>query len=246
MLNRAYEEDDEEEEESDGWLASYSDLITDLLAVFVLLFSFALLLQGISKTNTSKNIEMLDGGTGVMAEDAGAAENDGDDNDHENNESKTDKLVEELRIQIIGAGIESQVSVSKQGENRIVMRIIDSVLFDPGKATIKSKAIPVLESVIAILGSHESSIQYIHIEGHTDNRPISNAQFPSNWELSTGRAGSVVRYIIEKSGIEPTKFSSAGYGEFHPIADNSTEAGKALNRRVEFSIELNETDQQNS
>ncbi|HBM74997.1 MAG TPA: flagellar motor protein MotB, partial [Clostridiaceae bacterium] len=75
------------------------------------------------------------------------------------------------------------------------------------------------------------------IEGHTDNRPINNEQFDSNWELSTSRAVNVLRRLLDISKIKPDKFSAVGYGEFHPIADNNTASGRAQNRRVDFIIE---------
>lgn len=254
MLKRDYDEE-EDEEEGEGWLASYSDLITDLLAVFVILFSLALLTQGTPGTSASETLSVLDGGTGIIEYSTGDGDStatddpnmtDGDadaDPAHADyDDSKTDKLIKELKIQIAEAGMEGKISVTKQGENKINLRMVDSILFDTGKATIKSEVKPALENIAHILKEYEDLINYVHIEGHTDNRPIKSSQFPSNWELSTGRAGSVVRFIIDGSGMEPSKFSAAGYGEFRPIADNSTEMGKALNRRVEFLIELNKAE----
>lgn len=241
MLRRDYE-DEEEEEEGEGWLASYSDLITDLLAVFVILFSLALLTQGAPGTSASENLNALGGDTGAIEYNAGNTYSPVTDDpgilSADTDDSKTDKLIKELKAQIADAGMEGKISVTKQGINKINLRIVDSILFDTGKATIKSEVKPVLENIALILKEYEELINYTHIEGHTDNRPIKSSQFPSNWELSTGRAGSVVRFMIDSSGMEPSKFSAAGYGEFRPIADNSTEAGKALNRRVEFLIEL--------
>ncbi len=231
MLKRShYYEDEHEEEESENWLASYSDLITDLLAVFVLLFAFALLTQGAGKASSG----MMEGGPGVL--DGGQSIV---SEYPEKRNMMVEQLIKELKSQIKAAGLEGQVSVNKAGNNRIVMRMVDSVLFDTGKALIKEKVKPTLDGIAGILLEYDSVIKYIHIEGHTDDRPINTAQFPSNWELSTGRAGSVVRYLIDKSDITDEKFSSAGYGEFRPIADNATEEGKAVNRRVEFSVEVN-------
>lgn len=149
-----------------------------------------------------------------------------------------DSLVQELKDRVASAGLEGQVGVNKQGSDRVMIRIMDSVLFDTGKAAIKDGVKPTLDSMGEILSEHDIVIKNIHIEGHTDDRPINTAQFPSNWELSTGRAGSVVRYLIEKSDVEDAKFSSAGYGEFRPIADNTTDQGRAANRRVEFLLEV--------
>jgi chemotaxis protein MotB len=77
---------------------------------------------------------------------------------------------------------------------------------------------------------------YIRIEGHTDNLPISSSDFPSNWELSAARATNVVRFLLKEDGLPPDKISEAGYGEFRPIATNDSEAGRSRNRRVDIVI----------
>lgn len=146
----------------------------------------------------------------------------------------------ELRQEIKLAGLEGRVSVNRNGKTQVVIRLMDSVLFDLGKADIKEEVKSELDRIADILSKYDDMIKYIHIEGHTDTLRISTEQFSSNWALSTGRAGSVVRYLIDQSSVKDEKFSAAGYGEFHPIADNSTEEGRALNRRVEFSIELDD------
>lgn len=259
MLNRRYDEDEfEEEDEGESYLASYSDLVTDLMAVFVLLLSFALITQATSNRSASPDIMMDSSGSGLMEPghyieyteylkpSDGRSESSSDAKANENNrgevDERTQELIKELEAQIAKAGLEGQVAVAQQGKSRIMMRMMDSVLFDTGKATIKENVKPILNGIADILSEYESVIKYIHIEGHTDNRPINTTQFPSNWELSTGRASSVVRFLIEKTQIGGEKFSSAGYGEFHPIANNVTEEGKAINRRVEFTIEVKEAD----
>lgn len=282
MLKRAYEDDDDDEDESENWLASYSDLVTDLMAVFVLLFSFALMSQSVKarlvsvelekekniaaqqtmdigssaeefveaieeqikkaglEDQISVNMESLDtksNSPGDLAEGVSAVPEKMEEMD-----ANIDKFIKELKGQFKSAGLEGQVSISKNGKNRVVIRLMDSVLFDRGKAIIKEEVKPTLDSIADILSKYDSSIRYVHIEGHTDNLPINTPQFPSNWELSTGRAGSVVRYLIEKSKLSDDKFSSAGYGEFRPIQDNTTDEGRMHNRRVEFTIEIMDPD----
>ena len=85
-------------------------------------------------------------------------------------------------------------------------------------------------SVISSVGSN------VRIEGHTDNVPIHTLQFHSNWELSTARAAEIVRIFITRENINPERLSAAGYGEYHPVADNSTEEGRRLNRRIDIVI----------
>jgi len=218
-------EDEDEEEEGEIWLASYSDLITDLLAVFVLLYSFALLTQGVGKAADKPAIS----GSVVSSQVEETQEYEG---------TVTDRIIEELRRELKEAELDEKVAVIKVTDNLIKMRFTDSVFFDTGKADIKDEARPELDMIIDILEKYDELIHYIHIEGHTDSVPIHTATYPSNWELSTGRAGSVVRYFLENSRMDPAKFSSAGYGEYRPIAGNDTPEGRAQNRRVEFNIEL--------
>lgn len=282
MLKRAYKDDDDDEEESENWLASYSDLVTDLMAVFVLLFSFALMSQSVKARLVSVELEKeksiaaqqtmdigssaeefveaieeqikkagLEDQISVNMESPDTKSNSSGDlaegvsavpEKMEEMDANIDKFIKELKGQFKSAGLEGQVSISKNGKNRVVIRLMDSVLFDRGKAIIKEEVKPTLDSIADILSKYDSSIRYVHIEGHTDNLPINTPQFPSNWELSTGRAGSVVRYLIEKSKLSDDKFSSAGYGEFRPIQDNTTDEGRMHNRRVEFTIEIMDPD----
>ncbi len=281
MLKR-YCEDDDDEDESENWLASYSDLVTDLMAVFVLLFSFALMSQSVKARLVSVELEKeksiaaqqtmdigssaeefveaieeqikkagLEDQISVNMESPDTKSNSPGDlaegvravpEKMEEMDANIDKFIKELKGQFKSAGLEGQVSISKNGKNRVVIRLMDSVLFDRGKAIIKEEVKPTLDSIADILSKYDSSIRYVHIEGHTDNLPINTPQFPSNWELSTGRAGSVVRYLIEKSKLSDDKFSSAGYGEFRPIQDNTTDEGRMHNRRVEFTIEIMDPD----
>lgn len=266
MRHRPDEDEfDDDEEEGEGYLASYSDLVTDLMAVFVLLLSFALVTQATANRSSSPDLMMESTGSGLMEagrmieyteyynqdEAKGTNEGSADEGNTEYDEKgqprektamdvKTEELIKELEAQIADAGLDGQVRVTKMEQNKIVMRMMDSVLFDTGKSVIKEEVKPILDGISDILFEYNSVIKTIHIEGHTDDRPINTLQFPSNWELSTGRAGSVVRFLIEKSGIAGEKFFSSGYGEFRPIASNATEEGRAVNRRVEFTIEVND------
>ncbi len=101
-----------------------------------------------------------------------------------------------------------------------------------GSADIKPEIHAVLEKVSKLLSTAPGRIT---IEGHTDNVPISSPKYSSNWELSTARAASMVHFFIEK-GLDPTKFSIAGYAEFRPLESNATEEGRQKNRRVEVVI----------
>ncbi|MEB3244527.1 MAG: flagellar motor protein MotB [Vampirovibrionales bacterium] len=116
-----------------------------------------------------------------------------------------------------------------QADEGVVILMQDQVLFNPGEAIVTPDAKPKLEKLAKLI---QESGKAIRVEGHTDNTPIHTPEFPSNWELSTARATAMARYLTEVMGLPPQKISAAGYGEFRPIAENSTEQGKRLNRRV--------------
>jgi chemotaxis protein MotB len=108
----------------------------------------------------------------------------------------------------------------------------NAILFDSGKADIKTDNDETLDKLGNILGSLDN---YIRVEGHTDNIPIHTSVYPSNWELSSARAASVVRLFIDE-GISPEKVVAVGYGEYKPVADNSTAEGRAKNRRIDIIV----------
>lgn len=136
------------------------------------------------------------------------------------------RFVKELR-KMIDAG---QLSVTIE-QGRIVINLPENVLFATGSATINAGGQETLRQVSALLAQFPD--RRFQIEGHTDNVPIHNARFASNWELSTGRALSVVHLMI-REGVATTNVSAAGFGEFHPRADNATPEGRTLNRRIEI------------
>lgn len=141
------------------------------------------------------------------------------------------RFVKELQKMIDGGQL--TVSIEK---GRIVINLPENVLFATGSATINAGGEETLRQIAALL--KEFSDRSFQIEGHTDNVPIHNARFASNWELSTGRALSVVHLMIQE-GVDTKNVSAAGFGEFHPRADNTTSEGRALNRRIEIIMQPN-------
>ncbi|RKY33495.1 MAG: hypothetical protein DRP78_07415 [Candidatus Omnitrophota bacterium] len=122
----------------------------------------------------------------------------------------------------------------QMADKGLVITFIAEVLFDSGKAKIKKNAYSVLSQVADVLSSQVAD-RNIAIEGHTDNQPIIKSKWKSNWELSTARAISVLHYL-EGKAIMPERLSAVGYGEYSPIASNSTAVGRQKNRRVEITI----------
>jgi len=125
-------------------------------------------------------------------------------------------------------------------EKGLVITVVGDLLFDSGKAQIKSEAFPLLGKVSSVLKDNMSQFN-VGIEGHTDNIPIKVSGYKSNWELSTTRALSVVHYLVNEQGISPERLSAIGYGEYRPVASNDTKDGRKQNRRVEIVILPNVT-----
>ena len=122
-------------------------------------------------------------------------------------------------------------------QGKLTVNIVDRVMFDSGEAILKPDGEAVMRKIAAILGAHpQLKIQVI---GHTDNvpiRPAARVRFASNWELSTARALAAVHFLTEQAGIDPRRVGAAGYGEFRPVADNSTAEGRAKNRRIAITV----------
>ncbi|HEY1180857.1 MAG TPA: OmpA family protein, partial [Rhodocyclaceae bacterium] len=148
------------------------------------------------------------------------------------NKEKMRSMAQQLMAALNPLVKSGQVRVTENALG-ITLDIDASVLFEPGQATLDEKAIVVLANVGRILAGSDFPIT---VEGHTDNTPISNQLFPSNWELSVVRASSVVRLFIE-NGVEARLLTATGYADQRPVADNSTPAGRQRNRRVAITIE---------
>ncbi|MFH1062943.1 MAG: flagellar motor protein MotB [Candidatus Omnitrophota bacterium] len=145
-------------------------------------------------------------------------------------ERARDELAEQLKKEIE----EKQIRLEMLNKG-LVITFIDEVLFDSGKAELRKSAYSVLDRVSTVLNNQVSN-RDIAIEGHTDNQPIKQSNWKSNWELSTARATSVLHYLIDNGNLEPKRLSAVGYGEFHPVASNESKAERQQNRRVEITI----------
>ena len=236
-MNKFVQEEEEDEEELD-WKDSYSDLMTDLLAVFVLLLSFALINQSAvnrkavedqqSMVDIVPQISILSDQEGVLPEQNSLEAKKEDD---------FNELYESMKEYIEEEGLSEKLNVTKQGNDQILLRVSASVFFDSGSADINSNAEPFLYKISDLFVIYEKSIKMIRIEGHTDNRPMKSTKFDSNWELSVSRAVNVLKHLVEISELKQEKFSAVGYSEFYPIATNDSDIGRAKNRRVDFFIE---------
>lgn len=194
------------------WLISYADFITLLFTFFAALYA----LSSMDKAKMEKFSGSLKQTFKVI-----------DDPIHVAPEQNK-ALIDEVKKLVSNA---SGVSVKSEPRG-VVVTFSDAVLFPSGSAEIKPESAGVLENLSKFVKTAPGRIT---IEGHTDNVPLSGGKYASNWELSTARAASMVHYFIGR-GIDPDKFSIAGYAEYRPVASNDTDEGKAKNRRVEMVI----------
>jgi chemotaxis protein MotB len=148
---------------------------------------------------------------------------------------KTSKTYENLLDSMKSEISKGEVTISEL-KGKLTVNLVESVLFDSGKAEVKPNGLVVLQKVIDILKGIKDKA--IRIEGHTDNVPIVGAlarKYPTNWELSAARAINVARYL-QQQGIDPALLAAVGYGEYKPVAPNDTDEGRAKNRRIEIVL----------
>lgn len=233
------------------WLVSYADFITLLFAFFVVLYASskadqkkqAQVAQAIDSAfhalgifpeagrtpNKLKNLsvfskdEPVSPMTIVMGEDVLAPA-----------QVKEDLESVQQHMQRLLADQIAQHTVSVQmGKDGLVISLREAGFFHSGSATPETQTLPVLRQIAESLGKTRYDLR---IEGHTDNVPIHNDQFDSNWELSSARATRLARIFLATGAIPPNRISASGYAEFHPVASNDTAAGRAQNRRVDLVI----------
>jgi chemotaxis protein MotB len=146
------------------------------------------------------------------------------------------KTQKEMEGQMREAMQSRDVTISEL-QGKLTVNILDRLLFASGEAELKPEGEHVLGEIAAVLLQHTN--RQVYVIGHTDNVPVRASAFsryPSNWELSTARATSAVRYLAENAGVDPARLAAVGYGEYHPVADNSTAEGRAKNRRIAIVI----------
>ncbi|HBN07109.1 MAG TPA: hypothetical protein DD435_00170 [Cyanobacteria bacterium UBA8530] len=219
------------------WLLTYADLITLLLALFIIMY-------GMSQTDKVKYKAM----TESMAKAFNPIQKGGGANDRGVLPPASEKvlpavlpmpeeqMLKEIKSAVEGeareAGFEGKIE-AKITERGLVISFSDAVFFQKGEAGIRSENLPLFRKLMLPLSRMPNSIR---IEGHTDDDPIHTERFPSNWELSTSRATSVVRYLIQSGLFGPKRLAAAGFGEYWPKAPNDTAANQAKNRRVDVVV----------
>lgn len=228
---------DEDEPIDESWLIPYSDLMTLLLALFIVLFASSTI--DAQKYNAMKESLSTAFSTGDKIVDLDPSANTPVE---EFIKSKDDRQLEELKQTIDNYISENNLGHDLQTslqDNFLVITIPDQALFDSGSAQIKAEFTDVVTSIGSML---EQYPQYEAIvSGHTDNVPINTREFPDNWHLSSKRALNILNLVLQNPNLDPRRFSGIGYGEHRPVADNDTDANRTKNRRVEVTIkQINE------
>jgi chemotaxis protein MotB len=201
-----------------GWLVTLSDLTLLLLCFLVVWYVKN---QEQKATTISVDAPAPQAPTNIAGNDASSAK-----------DAEWQALRQEIEKFIGAAGMSRDVTITA-GANEILLSFKDTVPFSSGKADLKSKALPVLEKVAAVAVSRPA--MQVRISGHTDDRPIATAEFPSNWELSSARASRVARYLIQK-GVHPARIAVQGFAYHHPRVPNENGSSREANRRVEIRL----------
>lgn len=232
----------------DEWLPTYADTVTLLLTFFVLLYSMASVDVEKTKSIAQAFTSMMNGseGTSLLEYNMYNGEVPLIGGETEDNIEGGEELTEQERMykdvkEFVNDNNLSSVVDIIDDERGIVIQLRDNILFETSSSELREDSKEVLNKINSLIESVENPIL---VEGHTDNRPINTSRFPSNWELSADRAVNVVRYFIESKGQNPTRFSAAGYGEFHPVAPNDTYENMAKNRRVDILIVTTEKEEE--
>jgi chemotaxis protein MotB len=236
----------EEHENTERWLVSYADFITLLFAFFVVMYSLSSINEGkyralssaLGQAFRSADIDIGDPQSIVepvappVLPRRASVRNKQAEERRRQTAQKMRNMADAIRSVLRPLTENGQVNVT-EGAFGVTVEINASALFAPGEAVLGSEAVAALRAVAGVISVAEFPIT---VEGHTDNLPIKNYRFPSNWELSAVRASAVVRLFIE-NGVLPDRLTAAGYADQRPVAGNNTEDGRARNRRVAIMIE---------
>lgn len=203
------------------WVVSYADFVTMLLALFMVMYA-------VLRIDNQKLLEFQDKiqktfGSKDFIENVTKYQANG-------NPALGRAALEKLFKENIS---QSKLIQLLKGDKGLIIRVNNTMLFSEGSATIKPEAEKSLTEIVKVLTKIDNPVI---IEGHTDSTPIKNAKYPSNWELSTARSTNIISYMIKKGGISPKRLCAVGYGEYMPVADNTSVSGRMFNRRVDIIV----------
>ncbi|RSL34253.1 flagellar motor protein MotB [Salibacterium salarium] len=233
------------EKGSPRWMTTFSDIILLVLVFFVMLFSMSVIdakkFEAIAESFSERQIleklpsmVEIEPGSQTSNEDSEASEMEEDEQEQEQSaeDAELDRLLQEVEEYLDENELNDQISATRD-DRGVVLVLQEQLLFETAEAQILSDAEPFLNKVGSLL---QTLPNIVKVEGHTDNRPITTFRYPSNWELSTARASSVIRYLTDNHSLVPNRFLATGYGETRPVAPNDTEENLRENRRVVIVI----------
>ncbi|QDP40892.1 flagellar motor protein MotS [Radiobacillus deserti] len=239
------------EKSSPKWMVTYADMVTLVLVFFILLFSMSQIdmIKFQELAESFRNRMVFDASSSVLPNEKGNVEAEQEVTPEEEpiteTEDEMDSLDELLRMVnafIKENNMQATVTANRRQEG-VELVLQEKVLFNSGEADIIEAGKPLLDRIAILLKEIPNKIK---VEGHTDNRPISNFRYPSNWELSGARASSVIRYLEDTHKFQGSKFEAAiGYGDTKPIVPNTSSENWRKNRRVEIVI-LQKTENKNT
>lgn len=191
------------------WVISYADLVTLLLALFLVMYA-------VNNVEHKNNLQTQTQNTTI-------------------GEVKQTKFVEmpELQKELLKEFKNDNDVLLLKDSRGLIIRLKDDILFGSAETQLQPNATEALNKIIDILSKIDNPVI---IEGHTDSFPIKSAKYSSNWELSTARATSVIDYLVKSKRINPKRLSAVGYGEYAPVAENTSNSGRIKNRRVDIII----------
>ena len=222
----------QEEGGTADWALSYGDMMTLLCTFFILIVSFSTT----ELIKFRKAMGSMRGSMGVLLEQDGASiiPKNNSSMVKSSSQNQAVQLMKEFEMKVFQLEMENgvEIEMKKEGFN---IRLNDDLVFSPGTADLNPSMYPVLDDLGLLIHFYSKNVR---VEGHTDNLPMYTSRFGSNWELSSARAISVVRYFVNRLGIDPTRFAASGCGQYRPLLPNTTPENRRKNRRVEIFIEL--------
>lgn len=200
------------------WVVHYANLITILMFFFMVLYGFS----SMGRSTYEKAMASLQKQMG-------------------GSDKQLQKVEKQVRETAVAEKMEdyirdknlAQYAKVETDARRVKISLANPILFDSGASELKDAALPALQEIAALVKTLPNTVV---VDGHTDNVPVVGKKFRSNFELSSARAFSVIRYFIDNEKIDPARFSAFGYGEFRPVAANDTEERRGANRRIEINI----------
>jgi chemotaxis protein MotB len=232
-MSKKRHEEHEEHENHERWLVSYADMMTLLFALFVVLYAISSLNKSkidafassvtkqkaigqpmITTPNPIKDIVEPKPGDPITR-------------------AQLEKLKKDLEQALARAGVSKGAKLQIDAKG-LEISLTDGVLYDSGKADLLPNGVKILDVVGPRLRNFNNAVT---VEGHTDNTPISSSRYPDNWELSSARANTVVRFFLGRDHVAPDRLQASGFADTRPLVPNDTPVHKAINRRVVVTID---------